>query len=102
MNDSLEGCNAVHLIRDLRRRHRERKVIVLSAIPKSDEAVSFMGAGASDYVLKILEPKVIVEVLERALLQEREEKGLVVAGGWDAGFGGQGDEDDDDPCGEVI
>lgn len=70
MNFVLKHESTVELVRDIRRGHRERRVLVLHSILTPDALVKFMKAGAYDVVDKPLNPKEIVGVVRKYFVED--------------------------------
>lgn len=70
LNHSLEEETTVGLVRDIRRSHRDRRVVVLKTIQGPAVVVEFMKAGAQVVVDKPLDPEGIVEIVEQHLGEE--------------------------------
>lgn len=74
MDIHMPGINGIEAIRDIRKRHKQIAIIVLTAFDQFEFAKEAVNLGVMEYLLKPVNRAKVVEVVKKAMAQIRAEK----------------------------
>ncbi len=74
MDIRMPGINGIEAIREIRKRHKQIMIIVLTAFDQFEFAKEAVNLGVMEYLLKPVNRAKVVEVVNRAVSMIREEK----------------------------
>ena len=68
---SMPGMNGMNLMREIRQRHPEVRVVIMTGYGSVSDAVDAMKAGADDYLIKPTEKDALLLIVEKALEKKK-------------------------------